>query len=127
MEVVGFVFIATNHFLVVAPFLLTAESPRLWSGRSASAHQRLKSQRSAVTTMSMAIVHLIHRQMSDKTVVDSLVVHPGRSARTLNAFYRTCHLQVFLVFQWSDGPCLRPDDPRLVSDGARFSFEQSVV
>jgi hypothetical protein len=33
----------------------------------------------------------------------------------------------FLVFQRSDGPCLRPDSPRLVPDGARFSFGQSVV
>jgi hypothetical protein len=37
-----------------------------------------------------------------------------------NAFYRTRHLQVFLGFQ-------RPDGPRLVSDGARFSFGRSVV
>jgi hypothetical protein len=37
-----------------------------------------------------------------------------------NAFYRTRHLWVFLGFQRSDGP-------RLVSDGARFSFRQSIV
>jgi hypothetical protein len=42
MEVVGVVFIAPNHFLAVAPFLPTADGPRHWSGRSASAHQRLK-------------------------------------------------------------------------------------
>jgi hypothetical protein len=30
-----------------------------------------------------------------------------------NAFYRTRHLRVFLVF-------LRPDDPRLRPDGPRF-------
>jgi hypothetical protein len=47
------VFIATNHFLAVAPILPTADGPRLWFGRSASVHQRLKSQRSAVT----AIMH----------------------------------------------------------------------
>jgi hypothetical protein len=35
MEVVGVVFIAPNHFLVVAPFLPTADGPRPWSGRSA--------------------------------------------------------------------------------------------
>jgi hypothetical protein len=35
MEVVGLVFIAPNHFLVVAPFLPTADGPRPWSGRSA--------------------------------------------------------------------------------------------
>jgi hypothetical protein len=44
-----------------------------------------------------------------------------------NAFYRTHHLPVFLVFQRSDGPRLRPDGPHLVPDGARFSFGQSVV
>jgi hypothetical protein len=66
MEVVGVVFIATNHFLAVAPILPTADDPRPWSGRSASAHQRLKSQRSAVTAISTAIMHLMRRQMSDK-------------------------------------------------------------
>jgi hypothetical protein len=35
MEVVGVVFIAPNHFLVVDPFLSTADGPRPWSGRSA--------------------------------------------------------------------------------------------
>jgi hypothetical protein len=55
MEVVGVVFIALNHFLAVAPFLPTADSPRPWSGRSAPAHQRLESQQSAVTAISTAI------------------------------------------------------------------------
>jgi hypothetical protein len=55
MEVVGVVFIALNHFLAIAPFLLTADGPHSWSVRSAPAHQRLKSQRSAVTAISMAI------------------------------------------------------------------------
>jgi hypothetical protein len=31
----------------------------------------------------MAIEHLMHHQMSDKAVTGGLVVHPGRSARTL--------------------------------------------
>jgi hypothetical protein len=62
MEVVGVVFIAPNHFLAVAPILPTADGPRPWSGRSTPAHQRLKSQRSAVTT----IMQLMRRQMSDK-------------------------------------------------------------
>ena len=66
MEVVGVVFIATNHFLVVAPILPTADGPRPWSGWSAPAHQRLKTQRSAVTAISTAILHLMRRQMSDK-------------------------------------------------------------
>jgi hypothetical protein len=64
--VVGVVFIATNHFLAVAPILPTADGPRPWSGWSAPAHQRLKMQRSAVTAISTAILHLMHRQMSDK-------------------------------------------------------------
>jgi hypothetical protein len=66
MEVVGVVFIATNHFLAVAPILPTVDGPRPWSEQSAPAHQRLKTQRSAVTAISMAILHLAHRQMSDK-------------------------------------------------------------
>jgi hypothetical protein len=128
MKVVGVVFIASNHFLVVAPFLPTADGPRSWSGWSAPAHQRLKSQRSAVTAISTAIMHLMCRQISDKTVVDGPVVHPGRSARTLKMnFYRTHHLRVFIVLQRPDGPRLRTDDPRLVSDGAQFSFGRSVV
>jgi hypothetical protein len=66
MEVVGVVFIAPNHFLAVAPFLPSADGPRPWSGRSAPAHQRLKTQRSAVTAISTTILHLMSRQMSDK-------------------------------------------------------------
>jgi hypothetical protein len=58
MEVVGVVFIATNHFLVVASFLPTADGPRPWSGQSITAHQWLKSQRSGVTTISTATIAL---------------------------------------------------------------------
>jgi hypothetical protein len=47
-------------------FLPTADGPRPWSGRSAPADQRLKTQRSAVTAISTAILHLMRRQMSDK-------------------------------------------------------------
>jgi hypothetical protein len=83
MEVVGVIFIASSHFLAVAPILPTADGPRPWSGRSAPAHQRLKSQRSVVTAISMAIEHLMRRQMSDKAVTDGSAMHPGRSARTL--------------------------------------------
>jgi hypothetical protein len=66
MEMVGVVFIAPNHFLAIAPFLPTTDGPRPWSGRSAPAHQRLKSQRSAVTAISTTILHLMCRRMSDK-------------------------------------------------------------
>jgi hypothetical protein len=61
MEVVGVVFIASNHFLAVAPFLPTADGPSPWSGRFALAHKRLKSQRLVVTAISTAIVHLMRR------------------------------------------------------------------
>jgi hypothetical protein len=64
--VVGVVFIATNHFLVVAPILPTADGPRPWFGRSTPAHQRLKTQWSAVTAISTTILYLMRRQMSDK-------------------------------------------------------------
>ena len=83
MEVVGVVFIASNHFLAVAPILPTADGPRPWSRLSAPVHQRLNSQRSSVTAISTTIVHLMCRQMSDKAVADGLVVHSRRSARTL--------------------------------------------
>jgi hypothetical protein len=66
MEVAGVVFIAPNHFLAVTLFLPTADGPRPWSGWSAPAHQRLKTQRSAVTAISTATLHLMRRQMSDK-------------------------------------------------------------
>jgi hypothetical protein len=75
MEVVGVVFIATNHFLAVAPILPTVDGPRPWSRRSAPAHQRLKMQWSAVTS----ILHLMCRQMSDKGSHE----RSGRAPRTV--------------------------------------------
>jgi hypothetical protein len=39
MEVVGVVFIAINHFLVVAFFLPTADGPRSWFGWFAPTQQ----------------------------------------------------------------------------------------
>jgi hypothetical protein len=87
MEVVGVVFIASNHFLAIAPFLPTANGPHSLFGRSSPAHQRLKSQRSAVTTKSTTIVHLMRRQMSDKVVAYGSVVQPGRSVRTLKMHF----------------------------------------
>jgi hypothetical protein len=47
-------------------FLPTADGPRPSSGRSAPADQRLKTQRSAVTAISTAILHLMPRPMPDK-------------------------------------------------------------
>jgi hypothetical protein len=56
-------------------------APLVWT--VCPAHQRLKSQRSAVT----AIVHLMCYQMSDKAVADGSAVQPGRSARTLKIHF----------------------------------------
>jgi hypothetical protein len=55
--------------------LPTADGPPAWTGRSAPADQRLKTQRSAVT----AILHLMRHQMSDK---DSRG-RSGRASRTV--------------------------------------------
>jgi hypothetical protein len=46
--------------------LPTADGPPAWTGRSAPADQRLKTQWSTVTTISTTILHLMRRQMSDK-------------------------------------------------------------
>jgi hypothetical protein len=59
MEVVEVVFITSNHFLAVVSILSIADGPPSWSGRSAPAHQQLKLQWSAITTISTAIVHLM--------------------------------------------------------------------
>jgi hypothetical protein len=108
MEVVRVVFIASNHFLAVAPFLPITDGLRPLFGRSAPAHQRLESQRSTITTISMAIVHLMRHQMSDKVVVDGLVIHPGQSVRTLKMkFNEPVTFGFFLVLQRPDGQCLR--------------------
>jgi hypothetical protein len=55
--------------------LPTADGPPAWTGRSAPVDQRLKTQRSAVT----AILHLMRRQMSDK----SSRGRSGRAPRTV--------------------------------------------
>jgi hypothetical protein len=81
------VFKVSNHFLAVALFLPIADGPCPWSVRSAHAHQWLRSQRSAVTAISTAIVHLMRCQMSDKAVADGLTVHPRRSVRTLKMHF----------------------------------------
>jgi hypothetical protein len=80
VEVAGVVFIASNDFLVVAPFLSTADGPPLhingWNRNG-----------SAVTTITMTIVHLMCPQMSYKIVADGPAVHSGRSARTLKMHF----------------------------------------
>jgi hypothetical protein len=59
--------------------LPTADGPPAWSGRSAPVDQRLKTQRSAVTAISTAILHLMCRQMSDKASRG----RSGRAPRTV--------------------------------------------
>jgi hypothetical protein len=126
MEVVGVVFIATNHFLAVAPILPTADGPRPWSGRSAPAHQRLKSQRSAVMAISTTM-HLMRHQILDKGSRG----WSGRAPRTVREdakIYLPNQLPSgFPVLHRPDGPRLKPDGPRMVSDGACFSFRRSAV
>jgi hypothetical protein len=46
--------------------LLSADGPRARSGRPAPVDQRLKMQRSVLTAISTAILHLMRRQMSDR-------------------------------------------------------------
>jgi hypothetical protein len=125
MEVVGVVFISINHFLAVAPILPTADGPRPWSERSASAHQRLKSQRSAVTVISTAIMHLMRHQMSDKGSRG----RSGRAFRTVreDAIIHFTEPVTFWFLCRPDGSRLRPDSPRLVSDSACFSIGRSIV
>jgi hypothetical protein len=108
-------------------FLPTADGPRPWSGRSAPADQRLKTQRSAVTAISTAILHLMHRQMSDKASRR----RSGRAPRTVRED-AIIHLAEPVTFGFSvphlpDGPRLSPDGPRVVSDGACSSIGRSVV
>jgi hypothetical protein len=59
--------------------LLSADGPPAWSGRSAPVDQRLKTQRSAVTAISTAILHLMRRQMSEKASRG----RSGRAPRTV--------------------------------------------
>lgn len=73
-------------------------------------------------------MHLMCRQMSDKAVADGPAVHPGRFARTLKMhFTEPVTFSFFLDFQRLYDPRLRPDGPRLVSDGASFSFGQFAM
>ena len=54
-------------------------------------------------------------------------MHPRLSVRTLKMHFTEPVTFGFSVFQRPDGLRLRPDCPRLVSDGARFSIRRSVV
>ena len=108
-------------------FLPTADGPRPWSGWSAPADQRLKTQRSAVTAISTAILHLMRRQMSDKASRG----RSGRAPRTVREdaiiHFSNPSPSGFSVPYLSDGPRLRPYGPREVTDGPCFSSGRSVV
>jgi hypothetical protein len=107
--------------------LPTADGPPAWSGRSAPVDQRLKMQRSAVTAISTAILHLMRRQMSDKVWRG----RSGRAPRTVRAdakiHFRNPSPSGFSVPHLPDGPRLRPDGPREVPDGPLFSSGRSIV
>ena len=107
--------------------LPSADGPPAWSGRSAPVDQRLKTQRSAVTAISTAILHLMRRQMSDKVSRG----RSGRAPRTVRAD-AIIHFSELVTFGFSvphlpDGPRLRPDGPRVVSNGACFPSGRSIV
>jgi hypothetical protein len=59
--------------------LPTADGPPAWTGRPTPTDQRLKTQRSAVTAISMAILHLMCHQMLDKASRG----RSGRAPRTV--------------------------------------------
>jgi hypothetical protein len=92
MEVVGVVFIAPNHFLAVAPIPPTADGPRSWSGRSVLLVRTVCPCTSTTEIATVSSNDYINgyrafNALSDKAVVDSPNVHPGRSARTLKMNY----------------------------------------
>jgi hypothetical protein len=107
-------------------FLLSADGPPSWCGRSAPVDQRLKMQRSAVTAISTAILHLMRRQMSDRasrgrsgraprTVCEAPIIHFSEPVtfgffrfltdRTVRAWGRTVRARARTVF------ALPPDSP----------------
>jgi hypothetical protein len=96
-------------------------------GRSAPAHQRLKSQRSTVTTISTATLHLMCHQMSDKGSRG----WSGRAPQTVreDAIIHFTEPVTFAFFGSAPSGRFAPrlDDPRLVSDGACFSIGRSIV
>jgi hypothetical protein len=101
-------------------FLPTADGPPAWSGRSAPVDQRLKTQRSAVTAISTAILHLMRHQMSDKASRG----RSGHAPRTVRED-AIIHLSEPVTFGFSV-PHLS-DGPRVVSDSACSSIGRSAV
>jgi hypothetical protein len=74
----------------------------------------------SVTAISTATLHLMRRQMSDKGSRG----RSGRAPRTVREDVKI-HFTKPVTFGFSGFH--RPDGPRLVSDGARFSVRWSVV
>ena len=107
--------------------LLSADGPPSWCGRSAPVDQRLKMQRSAVTAISTAILHLMRRQMSDRA-------SRGRSARLARTVREAAKIHfsepvTFGFFGFLPTGRSAPEAGRSARgpDGLRFSSGQSVV
>jgi hypothetical protein len=97
--------------------LLSADGPPAWSGRSAPVDQRLKTQRSAVTAISTAILHLMRRQMSDKASRG----RSGRAPRTVreDAIIHFSEPVTFGVFGSSPTGRSAPEVGRSARDNGR--------
>jgi hypothetical protein len=120
MEVVGVVFIATNHFLAVA----LVQSTRM---ARATAHQRLKSQRSAVMAISTATgAFNVWSDIRESSRRWSSCA-PRRSARTLKCILPNPSPLGFSGFSTTRRSTSEARRSKLGPDGARFSFRQSAV
>jgi hypothetical protein len=107
--------------------LLSADGPPSWCGRSAPVDQRLKMQRSAVTAISTAILHLMRRQMSDRASRG----RSGRAPRTVREapIIHFSEPVTFGFFGFLPTGRSAPEAGRSARgpDGLRFSSGQSVV
>jgi hypothetical protein len=122
--------------------LLSADGPPARSGRSAPVDQRLKMQRSAVTSISTAILHLMCRQMSDRpsrgrsgraprTVREAAIIHSsepvtfgffgslptGRSERgpdgpRLSSGWSIVQTRIFALVLSEGHPCVADGPPQ---------------
>jgi hypothetical protein len=122
--------------------LLSADGPPARSGRSAPVDQRLKMQRSAVTAISTAILHLMRRQMSDRpsrgrsgraprTVREAAIIHSsepvtfgffgslptGRSERgpdgpRLSSGWSIVQTRIFALVLSEGHPCVADGPPQ---------------
>jgi hypothetical protein len=93
---VGVVFIASNHFLAVAPFLSTADGPR----PPVRMVRPCTSTAEIATVSSNGYINDYSAFNASSDVKQSSRGQSGRAPRTVredaeNAFYRTHHLRVF--------------------------------